>query len=114
LAGGATHLALKRFQHFPSGANAVVSGSRYVRGLSSGQNLPIPGLLCGRKWYALRYRHPSHRRAHQRAHQRAHHFPKDVRYIRNARTPSCQLRTSFCLVAHTILPGGASHFGFRM
>jgi len=43
--------------------------------------------------------------AHINAHTNAHIiFPRTSVTSEMARTPFCQLRTSFCLVAHTILP----------
>jgi hypothetical protein len=55
--------------------------------------------------------------AHINAHTNAHiNFPRTSVASEMARTPFCQLRTSFCLVAHiilsaahAILPGGAHH-----
>jgi hypothetical protein len=47
----------------------------------------------------------AHINAHTNAHINAHIiFPRTSVTSEMARTPFCQLRTSFCLVAHTILP----------
>ena len=60
----------------------------------------------------------AHINAHTNAHINAHIiFPRTSVPSEMARTPFCQLRSSFCLVAHTILPAaqvilpwGAHHF----
>jgi len=47
----------------------------------------------------------AHINAHIKAHTKAHIiFPRTSVTTEMARTPFRQLRTSFCLVAHTILP----------